>query len=120
MIYDSMHARPASSVYDSLARQRLLTKRQLELPDDKAKDEVTTAIYNQRKTLWRGQDDTFASVAHLKHILDKAIVHENDLANIVPTMSRVSYSMNAAPPINNLPPGFHVLSHDVGNDPSGK
>jgi hypothetical protein len=35
VIYDSMHARPASSVYDSLARQRLLTKRQLELPDDK-------------------------------------------------------------------------------------
>lgn len=50
-IHDSLFVKPASAVYDSLARDQLLTTRQISLSDKEVKDEVAAAVYKKQKTI---------------------------------------------------------------------
>jgi hypothetical protein len=117
-IHDSLFVKPASAVYDSLARDQLLTTRQILLSDKEVKDEVAAAVYKKRKTIREGQNNRYLSLAYLKHILDDAVVE--DLSKFVPNASRGSYSVNANAPLNEIPPGFGIVRHNVGDDPTGK
>lgn len=91
-IHDSLFVKPASAVYDSLARDQLLLTRQISLSDKEVKDEVAAAVYKKRKTIREGQNNRYLSLAYLKHILDDAVVE--DLSKFVPNASRGSYSVN--------------------------
>jgi len=110
-IHDSLFVKPASAVYDSLARDQLLTTRQISLSDKEVKDEVAAAVYKKPKTIREGQNNRYLSLAYLKHILDDAVVE--DLSKFVPNASRGSYSVNANAPLNEIIPLRSLLLRGI-------